>query len=185
MADPLRILKEEGDGNTVAHSPRAIPGPGQGRPLPGEAQPVRILSVDDSPDMHELYQKILIADAAGDRQMAGAASAGKSPFMSPAPLPTFSLDCANQGREALEMVIKARRSGRPYAVAFVDMRMPPGWDGIETIEQLWKVEPDLEVVICTAFIDFSTDDIISRLRRTDQLLLLKRDNVATPGTPGR
>jgi PAS domain S-box-containing protein len=72
------------------------------------------------------------------------------------------------------MVIQARREGRPYAVAFVDMRMPPGWDGIETIERLWEVEPALEVVICTAFIDFSADDIVRRLHRTDQMLLLKK-----------
>jgi DNA-binding LytR/AlgR family response regulator len=72
------------------------------------------------------------------------------------------------------MVVRARQEQRPYAVAFVDMRMPPGWDGVETIEQLWKVEPALQVVICTAFIDFSADDILGRLRRTDQVLLLKK-----------
>ena len=113
-----------------------------------------------------------ISDEAAARQMAGAEIEGRP--IPPAGLPTFTLDCASQGREALEMVIQARQAGRPFAVAFVDMRMPPGWDGIETIEQLWKVEPALEVVICTAFIDFSADDIVRRLRRTDQVLLLKK-----------
>jgi PAS domain S-box-containing protein len=125
-----------------------------------DKQPVRIISVDDTPEMHELYQKVLISDAATGRPTDG--------------LPTFTVDCAGQGREALEMVVRARQEQRPYAVAFVDMRMPPGWDGVETIEQLWKVEPALQVVICTAFIDFSADDILGRLRRTDQVLLLKK-----------
>ena len=121
---------------------------------------VRFISVDDTPEMHELYEKILVSDTAAARQKAG--------------LPAFTLDCAHQGQEALEMVVKAQQDGRPYAVAFVDMRMPPGWDGIQTIEQLWKTEPSLEVVICTAFIDFSADDVLDRLHKTDQVLLLKK-----------
>jgi PAS domain S-box-containing protein len=137
-----------------------------------DKEAVRIISIDDAPEMHEVFHKILISDETAARQAAGAEVEGRP--MPPAGLPTFALDCASQGREALEMVIQARQAGRPYAVAFVDMRMPPGWDGIETIEQLWKVEPDLEVVICTAFIDFSADDIMRRLRRTDQVLLLKK-----------
>ena len=47
----------------------------------------------------------------------------------------------------------ALQRGSPYAVAFVDMLMPPGWDGLETIDQLWSVDPELEIVICTAFTD--------------------------------
>jgi two-component system cell cycle sensor histidine kinase/response regulator CckA len=142
MANPLRILHPEAGGGGAAFM--------------NDKPAVRIISIDDTPEMHEFYQKILIAKSG---------IGGAIPF---------TLDCASQGREALEMVIRARQAGRPFAVAFVDMRMPPGWDGIETIEQLWKVEPDLEVVICTAFIDFSADDITRRLHRTDQLLLLKK-----------
>lgn len=141
MANPWRVLHPEEGGGGAA--PQAA---------------VRVISVDDTPEMHELYHKILVSDAAG---------AGTR-------LPSFTLDCADQGREALAMVIRARQEGRPYAVAFVDMRMPPGWDGIETIDQLWKADPALEVVICTAFIDFSAADIMRRLSRTDQLLLLKK-----------
>ncbi|MAD80979.1 MAG: hypothetical protein CMJ50_09085, partial [Planctomycetaceae bacterium] len=68
---------------------------------------------------------------------------------------------------------------RPYALAFVDMRMPPGWDGLTTIEQLWKADPDLQVVICTAYSDNTWSDIREQLGDTDQLLILKKpfDNV--------
>jgi PAS domain S-box-containing protein len=134
---------------------------------------VRILSVDDTPDMHELYQKILLSDASVPDPIMGGEEVDDA-LISSHPLPKFELDCANQGQDALEMVVKAVHDERPYSVAFVDLRMPPGWDGIKTIEQFWKVDPALEVVICTAFIDCSADDLLRRLRRTDHVLLLKK-----------
>jgi CheY-like chemotaxis protein len=63
------------------------------------------------------------------------------------------MDSAYQGQEALEKLKSARAAGRPYAMAFIDVRMPPGWDGIETVEQLWKEDPSLQVVLCTAYSD--------------------------------
>ncbi|GAF88236.1 unnamed protein product, partial [marine sediment metagenome] len=55
-----------------------------------------------------------------------------------------------------------------------DVRMPPGWDGIETIQELWKVQTDLQVVICTAFSDHSWSDVIRKFGKTEQLLILKK-----------
>ena len=91
----------------------------------------------------------------------------------------FDIDSAYQGQEALELVQASLRSGNRYSVAFVDMRMPPGWDGIETIEHLWRADPDLQIVICSAYSDHSWSDIKSRLGKTDQLLVLKKpfDNI--------
>ena len=63
----------------------------------------------------------------------------------------FEIDSAYQGQEGLEMVEQALREERPYAMAFVDVRMPPGWDGVHTISQIWKTYPELQVVICTAY----------------------------------
>jgi PAS domain S-box-containing protein len=59
-------------------------------------------------------------------------------------------------------------------MAFVDMRMPPGWDGLQTIEQMWKHDPYLEVVICTAYSDRSWREISDILDRPEQLLILKK-----------
>src|SRR5262249_6328919 len=80
---------------------------------------------------------------------------------------------------ALEMVRQAAQQGRPYAMAFVDVRMPPGWDGIETIRHIWSEFPDLEVVICTAYSDYSWDDMVDQIGQSDRLLILKKpfDNV--------
>ena len=52
--------------------------------------------------------------------------------------------------------------------------MPPGWDGIETIARLWQVDPDLQTVICTAFADYSWDEMIGKLGQSDRLLILKK-----------
>ncbi|SPE59104.1 hypothetical protein SBV1_30039 [Verrucomicrobia bacterium] len=51
--------------------------------------------------------------------------------------------------------------------------MPPGWDGFQTIRKLWEVDPDLQVVSCTAYSDYSLDAIVARLGRSDRLVFLK------------
>jgi len=89
-------------------------------------------------------------------------------------LERFELDYAYQGQAALVLVQMARQEGRPYAVAFVDMRMPPGWDGLETIERLWEADGRLQVVICTAYSDHSWADIAARLGTSDRFLILRK-----------
>ena len=54
---------------------------------------------------------------------------------------TYELDHAYQGEEAFTKVKEAEESGRPYAVLFMDVRMPPGWDGIQTIRRIWERYP--------------------------------------------
>lgn len=137
----------------------------------------RILLVDDNQSIHEDFRKILSpADAsqAAGLMDARAAFLGAS---SPAPStgqPTFELDSALQGQAAHEMVRVAIGEGRPFALAFVDMRMPPGWDGVETIQKLWELDPNLQVVICTAFSDYSWEETVSKLGVSDKLLILKK-----------
>jgi PAS domain S-box-containing protein len=140
---------------------------------PAESPP-RVLVVDDNPAIHEDFRKILgaksesqarldnieaelfgQADAAGDR-------AG------------FRIDSALQGQEALALVQKAVQENDPYVLAFVDVRMPPGWDGVETLERIWQCAPELQAVICTAYSDYSWDDMTRRLGHTDNLLILKK-----------
>ena len=87
---------------------------------------------------------------------------------------TFEVSFASQGKEAFQLVQEAAANGTHFGMAFVDMRMPPGWDGVETIEHLWSVDPDLQVVICTAYSDRSWDEISERLGTSDRLLILKK-----------
>jgi signal transduction histidine kinase len=132
----------------------------------------RILVVDDMPSMHQDFHKTLTAHCAPEQldqfenELFGEAAAPVDEG--------FELDSAYQGREGLRMVEAALAAGRPYALAFVDMRMPPGWDGVETIERLWRVDPQLQVVICTAYSDHPWEEVLQRLDVRDRLLIVRK-----------
>jgi two-component system, sensor histidine kinase and response regulator len=133
----------------------------------------RILVIDDNTAIHEDFREIL-ADIAGASALTEVRAALFDDIAPPISQEGFELDCADQGQTGLGMVQRALQSGRPYAMAFVDMLMPPGWDGVETIEHLWRVDPDLQIVICTAFADLSWDEVTQRLGQSDQLLILRK-----------
>jgi diguanylate cyclase (GGDEF)-like protein len=139
-----------------------------------EATGYRILVVDDNPAIHEDFAKILAGtdDSAADMSRAERILFGDSE----ASLlqPSFEIDFALQGRQAVEMAQSAAAQARHYALAFVDMRMPPGWDGLETIERLWAVDPHVQVVVCSAHSDYDWSDFVERLGLTDKLLVLKK-----------
>ena len=138
----------------------------------------RILVVDDNPAIHEDIKKILCPATDGDDLIQDeAALFGTAATVSERS--DFEIDSAHQGQEGLAMVEKALAEGRPYSMAFVDVRMPPGWDGIETVRQVWRRYPELQVVICTAYSDHSWDDIIKNLGKSDSMVILKKpfDNV--------
>lgn len=138
----------------------------------------RLLIIDDNPTIHEDIKKILCPAAEDDslNDMAGLLFGAKS---NSTKLGNFQIDSAFQGQEGLAMVEAAIDEGRPYTLAFIDVRMPPGWDGIETIRRIWDKYPDLQVVICTAYSDHSWDDIIAEVGQSDSLLILKKpfDNI--------
>ncbi|AZD80436.1 Sensory box/GGDEF family protein [Pseudomonas chlororaphis subsp. aurantiaca] len=133
----------------------------------------RILIVDDTASIHEDFRKILACTDAPEDSLSDAEAALFGTPVSAA-LEHFYLDSAFQGREALNMVQAALERNAPYAMAFIDMRMPPGWDGLETIERLWQVDPKLQIALCTAYSDYSWEDIAERLQLGDRLLILKK-----------
>jgi PAS domain S-box-containing protein len=132
----------------------------------------RILIIDDNRAIHDDFRKILAGEneAGLDLQDDEALLFGAEP----APFTRFEIDSAYQGEQGLEKVRRAAEEGRPYAVAFVDVRMPPGWDGVETIFRLRTADPNLQTVICTAYTDYSWSDIHGRLGHSDSLLILKK-----------
>jgi two-component system sensor histidine kinase/response regulator len=133
----------------------------------------RILIIDDNASIHDDFRKILETPKdSGSLDQARAALFGEA--LSLPPREDYELDFASQGREGCGMVHSAYGMGRPYALAFVDMRMPPGWDGLETIENLWYVDPSLEIVICTAYSDHPWEDVSRRVGNTDKLLILMK-----------
>jgi len=132
----------------------------------------RLLMIDDNPAIHADYRKILTS--LEDTQISAAEAALFGEPQSTVPRPAFDLDSAMQGEEGVEMARRALAEGRPYSVAFVDMRMPPGWDGLETIENLWKVDPEVHVVVCSAYSDYDWMELLARLGRSDKLIVIKK-----------
>lgn len=136
----------------------------------------RILVVDDQESIREDFRKILASAGAPAPALASARAAffgGESAPVA-APSTSYELTLASQGEEACELAERAQREGRAFALAFVDVRMPPGIDGLQTIKRLWKHDPELEVVICTAFSDYSFEQIVQELGHSSRLLILKK-----------
>jgi PAS domain S-box-containing protein len=139
----------------------------------------RILIVDDNESIHSDFHNILCPDSVDQTTVNEMEAVLFEEAVKTEQPNAFELDSAFQGKEALEMVKKALEEERPYAMAFVDVRMPPGWDGIETITQIWKVDPALQIVVCTAYADYSWEEIRAKVGQPDNLLVLKKpfDNI--------
>lgn len=137
----------------------------------------RILVIDDNEAIHEDFRKILSRGPRNDSLDAIARlmlETELEPGSDVEPLPEYDIESALQGEEGVQKVCDALARECPYAMAFVDMRMPPGLDGVQTIERLWQQDDEVNVVICTAYSDYSWDDIYRTFGHTDRLLLLRK-----------
>lgn len=134
----------------------------------------RILVIDDNPNIHKDFQTILLEEeesTALDSLRNEVFGDNNSQHVNKS---VYELDFASQGKEGCEKVKQACSESRPYELAFVDMRMPPGWDGLKTIEHMWQIDPYVQVVICTAYSDYSWSEISERLGKSENLLILKK-----------
>jgi CheY-like chemotaxis protein len=135
-------------------------------------QPVRIrriIVIDDNDATHQDFRKILACRACVLDDMEAALFGDERSAEEP---DAFEIDSALQGQQGLEMVQRAMIEGRPYELAFVDLRMPPGLDGFETITKIWEVDPQLQIVLCAAYLGCTRDEVIARLGRSDGLDIL-------------
>ncbi len=135
----------------------------------------RILIADDLPAIHEDYRKILAPDGASRAPFAGLDASFAPELIVPGPSGiAFDLAFVLQGEEAVAAAVASRREGRPYALVFLDVRMPPGIDGVETARRLRDADPELQIVLCTAYSDHSLPDIARLFPDSDGLLILKK-----------
>lgn len=137
-------------------------------------QAFRLLIIDDSANIHDDLRKVLAQPVKSSISELEAELFGES---ADAPEPEqipFQIDSAFQGDDGVALLKRALEEGSPYALAFVDMRMPPGLDGLATIEKLWAVDAQLQIVICSAYSDYSWSEIHRRLGPTDRLVILRK-----------
>jgi len=118
-----------------------------------ERNPIRILAVDDELSILMLYKETLHADSNSNH---------------------FDLSICSQAEEALDAIRQAVEEGNPFAVAFLDVRMPPGPDGVWLAEQIRALDPYTEIVMVTGYSDTKPDEIASRVPPTDKLLYLQK-----------
>ncbi|MDY7228697.1 response regulator [Hyalangium rubrum] len=137
----------------------------------------RILVIDDSEAIHQDVARILCPQPPGgkeeleelEEEIFGPLAPSKSPSRH-----VFELDSAYQGQEGLEKVRQALAAGRPYALVLLDYRMPPGWNGFETLQRLLEVAPSLPIVLCSAYSDYSWEEIVRELGWPQQLIELRK-----------
>ena len=134
----------------------------------------RILVIDDNLAIHGDFRKILSPNKnvpsemdAAETELFGSATNKEQRI-------PFEVDSAYQGQEGVLLVKKALEEGHPYALAFVDVRMPPGWDGVETTQKIWEIDAEIQIVICTAYSDYSWNEVFERIGTSDRMVILKK-----------
>lgn len=131
----------------------------------------RILLIDDNREIHEDFQKVLITESSRLDEVKTKLFGQTSSYLA---LPNYTIDSAFQGEEGFHMVLQAKQENRPYFLAFVDIRMPPGIDGVQTIKKIWEIDPDVQAVICTAYTDYEWPEMVGELGLSDRLSILKK-----------
>ena len=132
----------------------------------------RVLVVDDQPEIHDDFGEMLrsgIAEWAADDL-----AAVFLPEEAPAPFPDFELLHATSGEDACEVVRAGREAERPVTLAYVDVRMPPGIDGVETIRRIRRIDRDVELVIMTAYTDKRLPEIVRDMELLHKLLYIRK-----------
>ena len=127
----------------------------------------KILIVDDSKDMHQLIEFTLEdieiesdSSTHGDERKEYANE--------------IEIISSFQGEEGYHKVQQSVENNEPFSVAIVDMHMPPGWDGIQTIEKIREIDHNIQIVICSAFADTTWEDISERLGAKDRYLFISK-----------
>jgi two-component system, NtrC family, sensor kinase len=134
-----------------------------------EAANASVLVIDDEEMVRDNIEEILLPRKINAQSEAVDQAANilfdtpSLPLLTPRPnnIPHFTVHKASNGMEGVELVKKSVLEGRPYAVIFLDMRMP-GWDGMETAVEIRKYDSKAEIIFVTAFSDNSIEDIIAR-----------------------
>ena len=129
----------------------------------------RVLVIDDNRAIHHDFRKILTPNTATIEALDATESELFGDSKDEGLQAQFMVDSAYQGQDGFLLVKQALEEGRPYAMAFVDVRMPPGWDGVETTGKLWELDPNLQVVLCTAYSDYSWGEMFEKLGPRDGL----------------
>lgn len=135
----------------------------------------KVLIIDDNKNIHE--DLILILDT--NKSKTQSTKISKLLFDKPDcihknRLSTFEVVAAFSSQEGVNALTTAKEEGSPFAVVFINMRMDSSYDGVKTIKELWKVDGNIQIVICSDHNDFSCEQTIEQLGTEENLLFLKK-----------
>ena len=131
----------------------------------------RVLIVDDQRDIHDDFEEMLMPRRAAADDLAASFLGGEEADHH---LPEFELLHAMGGEEACEVVRRAARDGAPIAVAYIDIRMPPGIDGVDTVREIRGIDRAIEIVLMTAYTDTSLAEIVEDMELLHKLLYVRK-----------
>jgi signal transduction histidine kinase len=140
----------------------------------------RIIVIDDEPSILNDYCMILSPPREGEAKRREVAALEAELFGTAppreisSPAESYEVHTALQGKQGFETVSAFRNSGNPFALAFIDIRMPPGWDGIQTAKKIRDIDPDIEIVIVTAYSDRNRQEIVKEIGTPEKLLYVKK-----------
>jgi diguanylate cyclase (GGDEF)-like protein len=137
---------------------------------------MRILIVDDEPAMHDSYRRSLApqGDGVGAALDAMAVELFGARTAPAEPQPSFDLTHAVQGLDGVAAVSESVRTDARFAVAFIDVRMPPGIDGRETAARIRALDPEIHIVIVTGYSDFSPIEIARVAGPADKIFYIAK-----------
>jgi diguanylate cyclase (GGDEF)-like protein len=147
------------------------------------ASPIRVLVADDEADVRDAYRQILLEtdvskDLAAFRDLRARlfnkSAADTAPRTAAAKTVAFDPVFCNRGESAVAAVRDGLSAGQPFAVAFLDVRMPPGPDGVWAAKQIRELDPAIEIVICTAYSDTDPGEIGGLVPPEDKLSYLQK-----------
>jgi len=144
--------------------------------------PIRVLVVDDEAEIRDAYRQIFSEPEPGAqndaRRKLGAKLFGGDEPRKVERLPngalTFDAEYCDGAEAAVEAVKKALDAKQPFAVAFLDMRMPPGPDGVWAAGRIRELDPAIEIAVCTAYSDVDPCEIGGRVPPEDKLSYLQK-----------
>jgi len=139
----------------------------------------RVLVIDDDPAVLSIFESVLSQNKSSQEPsslsvLTDLLNDNNSDEQEQNTKREFEVDTAQQGEAGFEMVKTALLEGRPYSVLFTDMRMPPGWDGVKTAREIRSIDPEIEIIIVTAYSDAPVSEIVKQVGFTDRLLYLKK-----------
>lgn len=139
----------------------------------------RIIVIDDEESIIGAFHSILSGPRKEISALKSMAAESKARLLGKSAEPktqgrNYELTGASQGEEGYLKILKAKEKGKPFALAFIDVRMPPGWDGVRTSKEIRKIDPDIEIVIITAYSDMSQKEISDEIGTSEKLLFLRK-----------